>query len=219
MKKMIAALLMSTALTSTTLAGGQLGVQLQNARRIVTVFPNSPASQYGLSVGDVILQVNEKIVISSREIAQIVAANSDSELRLRIARNGTERDIIVRFSQTTTPANNAAQAETVDRFYKWAWTWTVNEDTKCSTVHESFEQVSKGKVDRVKMLEITQFVGFVLIAADISAVAQGRPSFLAFDGLRYQVAAVLQSCGQYPDKTLQQQALDTYENFHESGKP
>ena len=64
---------------------------------IVGVAPNSPANNAGLQSGDVILEVAEQSIMKAEEVQKAVSkVEVDSDLTLRIQRNGKPQDIQVK---------------------------------------------------------------------------------------------------------------------------
>jgi serine protease Do len=67
------------------------------------VSANSPAQKAGIQRGDIILQINGKPVTDSNQLRMSVSMmQPDSDLKLRILRNGTERDETVKLAEMPT---------------------------------------------------------------------------------------------------------------------
>jgi serine protease Do len=67
------------------------------------VSANSPAQKAGIQRGDIILQINGKPVTDSNQLRMSVSMmQPDTDLKLRILRNGTERDETVKLAEMPT---------------------------------------------------------------------------------------------------------------------
>jgi regulator of sigma E protease len=66
-----------------------------NAPIIGNVFPDRPAAQAGLSLGDHILSVNDTDITSWREFVNIVQVNAGNQLMLRYQHNGEIKKTVV----------------------------------------------------------------------------------------------------------------------------
>lgn len=66
-----------------------------NSPVVGNVFPERPAAQAGLSLGDRILAVNEQEIVSWREFVNIVQVNAGNKLSLRYQHNGEVKTAVV----------------------------------------------------------------------------------------------------------------------------
>lgn len=68
----------------------------QRGMVVATIFPDSPAAQAGIQVGDVITLANNIVVDSLETLIVAIQAAGDKELKLEIVRAGKERTLTVR---------------------------------------------------------------------------------------------------------------------------
>jgi serine protease Do len=96
-------------------SSGWLGVQIQNVDEniaesqglkdakgalVAKILPEGPAAKSELKARDIIQQVNGKPIASSRELARTIAAlPPGSEARLRIFRNGEDRELTIKLGE------------------------------------------------------------------------------------------------------------------------
>ncbi len=85
---------------STSRAADRLGVELQQADKgvvVTDVRPDSPADQAGLAEGDVIREVNRTPVERLEDIEKAMSrpAGGDTQILLRVERQGSERYLVV----------------------------------------------------------------------------------------------------------------------------
>jgi serine protease Do len=67
------------------------------------VSPNSPAQKGGLERGDIILEVNGKPVADSNDLRMTISMmQPDSDVKLRVFHNGTQRDVAIHLSELPT---------------------------------------------------------------------------------------------------------------------
>ncbi len=106
---------MDQLVTTGTVKRGMLGVTVQSVDAdmakslglsqvsgaiVSDVNPDSPAAQAGLKAGDVILALNGKTVDSSNSLRNHIAPlGPDATVTLRIARDGSERDVTVKLAE------------------------------------------------------------------------------------------------------------------------
>jgi len=77
------------------------------------VSPNSPAQKAGIQRGDIILQINGKPVTDSNQLRMSVSMmQPGTELKLKLLRNGTERDETVKLAEMPT---ESAKVESNDQ--------------------------------------------------------------------------------------------------------
>ncbi len=77
------------------------------------VSPNSPAQKAGIQRGDIILQINDKPVTDSNQLRMSVSMmQPGTELKLKILRNGAERDETVKLAEMPT---ESAKVESNDQ--------------------------------------------------------------------------------------------------------
>lgn len=77
-----------------------------NGALIAGILPRSPAEQAGLKAGDVLLAINDKPVIDSASMLNLITALKPSEkVTLKIIRDGTEMNMIVTVGKRPKPSN------------------------------------------------------------------------------------------------------------------
>lgn len=62
---------------------------------VAAIDPNTPAESSGMSVGDIILQVNHQEITSMSHLSQIIAENLGKEVEVILLRDGVETQIFV----------------------------------------------------------------------------------------------------------------------------
>jgi serine protease Do len=98
------------------------------------VTPSGPASKSGLHRGDVILSVNGKPMADSRELRMNISMMSpDSDVKLRILRNGTQSDVTVKLGDLP---NEKEQAKAEQGTSEGALEGVTVENLDSQTAHQ-----------------------------------------------------------------------------------
>lgn len=89
-----------------------IGVRIINQENVISiyeVFPDSPASESGLKVGDILLEVNGKDVstLSMNNIVELIQ-KSDKEAKFRVRRNDEELKFTIKIEKVDTPVTNGS---------------------------------------------------------------------------------------------------------------
>jgi serine protease Do len=88
----------------------QFGQKEARGALVADVSAGSPAQKSGLERGDIILDVNGKPVADSNELRMTISMMApDSDAKLKVLRNGSEREIVVRLD--TMPTEQASKSE------------------------------------------------------------------------------------------------------------
>ncbi len=59
------------------------------------IIPGSPAERSGLEFGDIITGINDKVIVSWRDVQSLISSAADQELRLKVKRDGQEVAVTV----------------------------------------------------------------------------------------------------------------------------
>ncbi len=79
------------------------GVKEARGALVGDVSPNSPAQRSGLANGDIILEVNGKPVADSNALRMTISMMApDTDVNLKVLRNGAERDVTVKLGELPT---------------------------------------------------------------------------------------------------------------------
>lgn len=122
------------------------GIDGQKGVRVVQVFEESPAEQAGLSVGDVIIAVNNEPIEASEpadiEIlpAMIRRFSIGAETTLQILRDNKPRDITVRFGSSPPPPRE------MDMFHDTDFEFTVRDIAFQDRVEEMWDMTQSGVI-------------------------------------------------------------------------
>ena len=74
---------------------GEIGVLPDVYPLLSSVTPGGPAEQAGLKVGDVLLSINSQRVVFSRDVVDLVSANPERPVEMRVRREGKELSLVV----------------------------------------------------------------------------------------------------------------------------
>jgi serine protease Do len=87
-----------------------LGLNGPAGALVSNVSPDSPAARAGLETGDVILDMNGSVIAESNQLRmQVALMNPDQSVRLKIFRNGQDRDVTVQLGEM--PGEKLAKAD------------------------------------------------------------------------------------------------------------
>jgi serine protease Do len=87
-----------------------LGLNGPAGALVSNVSPDSPAARAGLETGDVILDMNGSAIAESNQLRmQVALMNPDQSVRLKIFRNGQDRDVTVQLGEM--PGEKLAKAD------------------------------------------------------------------------------------------------------------
>jgi regulator of sigma E protease len=74
---------------------GDIGVLPNSHPHVGSILPGSPAEKAGLKVGDVILKVDGSIINVPSQLIEAISKRANTQVTLRIARDGVEQDVRV----------------------------------------------------------------------------------------------------------------------------
>jgi S1-C subfamily serine protease len=83
-----------------------LGMTQPSGALLAEIVPNGPAARAGLQKGDVVLQLNGQPIDDANQLRLRVASiEPGSEVKLRVLRDGAQRDHVVRVDELQTVAS------------------------------------------------------------------------------------------------------------------